>query len=173
MSILGDNFFYGQSLSKCFQNVKLKNGAKIVLHKVVNPEKFGIATVKNKKILSLKEKPKVSKSNLAVTGLYFFDNKVIKYVNKLKPSNRNELEIVDLLNEYKKNNKLTAEFIGGKAVDTGSIEDFIKLATLCQRNQQGFKIVCIEEIALNNNWINKKKIKTQLNSMEIVNIQHI
>ena len=165
--ILGDNFFYGQSLSKMLlECVKLKSGAKIVLHKVVKPEKFGIATVKNKKILSLKEKPKVSKSNLAVTGLYFFDNRVIKYVNKLKPSNRNELEIVDLLNEYKKNNKLTAEFIGrgGAWLDTGSIEDFYKTSNFVSaiENQQGFKIACIEEIALNNNWINKKKIKDSI-----------
>tara|TARA_Y100000591_G_scaffold90589_1_gene76549 strand:+ start:320 stop:1186 length:867 start_codon:yes stop_codon:yes gene_type:complete len=165
--ILGDNFFYGQSLSRMLlECVKLKRGAKIVLHKVVNPEKFGIATVKNKKILSLKEKPKASKSNLAVTGLYFFDNKVIKYVKKLKPSNRNELEIVDLLNKYKRNNMLTAEFIGrgGAWLDTGSIEDFYKTSNFVSaiENQQGFKIACIEEIALNNKWINKKKIKDSI-----------
>ena len=107
--ILGDNFFYGQSLSKMLQEcVKIKNGAKVVLHRVSNPEKFGIATVKKGKILNLKEKPKKTKSNLAVTGLYFFDNKVIKYAKELKPSKRNELEIVDLLNKYKKRNKLSA-----------------------------------------------------------------
>ena len=111
--ILGDNFFYGQSLSKMLQEcVKIKNGAKVVLHRVSNPEKFGIATVKNGRIINLKEKPKKTKSNLAVTGLYFFDNKVIKYAKELKPSKRNELEIVDLLNKYKKRNKLSAEYIG-------------------------------------------------------------
>ena len=99
-------------------------------------------------------------------GLYFFDNKVIKYVKKLKPSNRNELEIVDLLNKYKRNNMLTAEFIGrgGAWLDTGSIEDFYKTSNFVSaiENQQGFKIACIEEIALNNKWINKKKIKDSI-----------
>ena len=111
--------------------VKIKNGAKVVLHRVSNPEKFGIATVKNGKILNLKRKTKKTKSNLAVTGLYFFDNEVIKYAKELKPSKRNELEIVDLLNKYKKRNKLSAEYIGrgGAWLDTGSIEDFYKVTS--------------------------------------------
>ena len=165
--ILGDNFFYGQSLSKMLHEcVKIKNGAKIVLHKVSNPEKFGIATVKNGKILNLKEKPKKTKSNLAVTGLYFFDNKVIKYAKELKPSKRNELEIVDLLNKYKKRNKLSAEYIGrgGAWLDTGSIENFYKTSNFVSsiENLQGFKIACLEEIALNNKWINKKIVKQSI-----------
>ena len=161
--ILGDNFFYGQSLSKMlFDCVKIKKGAKVVLHKVSNPEKFGVATVKGKKILSIKEKPKNSKSDLAVTGLYFFDNKVVKFANKLKPSKRNELEIVDLLNSYRKINQLSSEFLGrgGAWLDTGSIEDFYKTSNFVSaiENLQGFKIACLEEISLNNNWINKNKI---------------
>ena len=161
--ILGDNFFYGQSLSKTLFNcVKIKKGAKVVLHKVSNPEKFGVATVKGKKIISLKEKPKKTKSNLAVTGLYFFDNKVTKYAKKLKPSKRNELEIVDLLNKYRKTSQLSAEFIGrgGAWLDTGSIEDFYKTSNFVSaiENLQGFKIACLEEISLNNNWRNKNKI---------------
>jgi len=165
--ILGDNFFYGQSLSKTLFNcVKIKRGAKIVLHKVANPEKFGVATVKGKKIVSLKEKPKKSKSNLAVTGLYFFDNKVIKYAEKLKPSKRNELEIVDLLNKYRKTSQLSAEFIGrgGAWLDTGSIEDFYKTSNFVSaiENLQGFKIACLEEISLSNNWINKSKINESI-----------
>lgn len=161
--ILGDNFFYGQSLSKMlFDCVKIKKGAKVVLHKVANPEKFGVATVKGKKILSIKEKPKNSKSDLAVTGLYFFDNKVIKFAEKLKPSKRNELEIVDLLNNYRKVNQLSSEFLGrgGAWLDTGSIEDFYKTSNFVSaiENLQGFKIACLEEIALNNNWINKNKV---------------
>ena len=160
--ILGDNFFYGQSLSKMlFDCVKIKKGAKVVLHKVSNPEKFGVATVKGKKILSIKEKPKNSKSDLAVTGLYFFDNKVVKFANKLKPSKRNELEIVDLLNSYRKINQLSSEFLGrgGAWLDTGSIEDFYKTSNFVSaiENLQGFKIACLEEISLNNNWINKNK----------------
>ena len=165
--ILGDNFFYGQSLSKMLHEcVKIKNGAKVVLHRVSNPEKFGIATVKNGKILNLKEKPKKTKSNLAVTGLYFFDNEVIKYAKELKPSKRNELEIVDLLNKYKKRNKLSAEYIGrgGAWLDTGSIEDFYKTSNFVSsiENLQGFKIACLEEISLNNKWINKKIVKQSI-----------
>ena len=161
--ILGDNFFYSQSLSKMlFDCVKIKKGAKVVLHKVSNPEKFGVATVKGKKILSIKEKPKNSKSDLAVTGLYFFDNKVVKFANKLKPSKRNELEIVDLLNSYRKINQLSSEFLGrgGAWLDTGSIEDFYKTSNFVSaiENQQGFKIACLEEILLNNGWIKKKEI---------------
>ena len=161
--ILGDNFFYGQSLSKMlFDCVKIKKGAKVILHKVSNPEKFGVATVKGKKILSIKEKPKNSKSDLAVTGLYFFDNKVIKFAEKLKPSKRNELEIVDLLNSYRKINQLSSEFLGrgGAWLDTGSIEDFYKTSNFVSaiENLQGFKIACLEEISLNNNWINKNKV---------------
>ena len=161
--ILGDNFFYGQSLSKMLNNcVKIKNGAKVVLHKVINPENFGVAVVKGKKIISIKEKPKKFISNHAITGLYFLDNKVVEYAKQLKPSKRNELEIVDLLNKYKKQNKLSAEFIGrgGAWLDTGSIEDFYKTTNFVSaiENQQGFKIACLEEIALNNKWIKKRDI---------------
>ena len=161
--ILGDNFFYGQSLSKML-NVctKIKNGAKVVLHKVINPEKFGVAKVKNNKISIIKEKPKKFVSNLAITGLYFFDNKVVKYARELKPSKRNEIEIVDISNKYSKRNKLSAESIGrgGAWLDTGSIEDFYKTSNFVSaiENQQGFKIACLEEISLNNNWIKKKQV---------------
>ena len=89
---------------------KIKSGAKIILHSVQNPELFGVAKVnqKNKKILKIIEKPKNFISNLAITGLYFFDNNVIKYAKKLKPSKRGELEIIDLLKKYKDKNKLYA-----------------------------------------------------------------
>ena len=161
--ILGDNFFYGQSLSKMLNNcTKIKNGAKVVLHRVINPENFGVAVVKGKKIISIKEKPKKFISNLAITGLYFLDNAVVKFAKQLKPSKRNELEIVDLLNKYKKQNKLSAEFLGrgGAWLDTGSIEDFYKTTNFVSaiENQQGFKIACLEEIALNNKWIKKKDV---------------
>ena len=165
--ILGDNFFYGQSLSKMLNEcVRIKVGAKIILHKVINPENFGVAKTKGKKILSIKEKPKKFFSDLAITGLYFFDNKVVDYAKKLKPSKRNELEIVDLLNKYRKKNKLTAEFIGrgGAWLDTGSIEDFYKTSNFVSaiENQQGLKIACLEEIALLNKWISKKNIHNSI-----------
>ena len=165
--ILGDNFFYAQSLSKMLNEcVRIKVGAKIILHKVINPENFGVAKTKGKKILSIKEKPKKFFSDLAITGLYFFDNKVVDYAKKLKPSKRNELEIVDLLNKYRKKNKLTAEFIGrgGAWLDTGSIEDFYKTSNFVSaiESQQGLKIACLEEIALLNKWIPKKNIHNSI-----------
>ena len=162
--ILGDNFFYGQNLtSKLLDCAKIKDGAKILLHSVRTPELFGVAKVdKNNKIIQLKEKPKKFISNNAITGLYFFDNKVVQYSKKLRPSKRGEVEIIDLLLRYKKNNKLSADFIGrgGAWLDTGSIDDYYKTIAFVQaiENRQGFKIACIEEIALNNKWIGKKEI---------------
>ena len=163
--ILGDNFFYGQNLSGLLSNcVKLKQGAKIVLHNVKNPEKFGVAKInpKNKKILKISEKPKKFVSNYAITGLYFFDKKVSEYAKKLKPSKRGELEIIDLIEQYKKKRELSAELIGrgGAWLDTGSISDYYKTSAFVQaiENRQGFKIACLEEIALLNKWINKKDI---------------
>ncbi len=162
--ILGDNFFYGQNLtSKLLNNTKLKKGARVVLHKVQKPELFGVAKInKNNKIISIKEKPKRYLSDLAITGLYFFDNNVVKFAKKLKPSKRGEVEIVDLLNFYKSKNQLTADLIGrgGAWLDTGSIEDFYKTSAFVSaiENRQGFKIACLEEISLNKKWISKKHV---------------
>ena len=167
--VLGDNFFYGQSLTKKLKDcVKLNTGCKILVHPVVRPELYGIANIKNgKKIVSIKEKPKNSKSNLAITGLYFFDNKVIEYSKSLSPSRRNELEIVDLLNKYRKKSSLRAEFLGrgGAWLDTGSMEDYYNTSIFVSslENRQGLKIACLEEIALNYNWINRNKIKESIN----------
>ncbi len=167
--ILGDNFFYGQNLSKLLKDcAQLKKGAKIVLHNVQNPELFGVAKInpKNKKILKIVEKPKKYISNQAITGLYFFDKNVVNYAKKLKPSKRGELEIVDLINQYKKKNKISAEFIGrgGAWLDTGSISDYYKTSAFVQaiENRQGFKIACLEEIALNKKWISSKQIKNSM-----------
>ena len=167
--ILGDNFFYGQNLSKLLHNcAKLKKGAKIILHSVQNPELFGVAKINNKnnKILKITEKPKKFISNHAITGLYFFDKNVVNYAKELKPSKRGELEIIDLINKYKIKNKLSAEFIGrgGAWLDTGSISDYYKTSAFVQavENRQGLKIACIEEIALLNGWIKKKEIYSQI-----------
>ena len=163
--ILGDNFFYGQNLTKnLIHNSKLNKGAKILLHKVLNPELFGVAKLNSKKkIITIKEKPKKFVSNYAITGLYFFDNNVVKYSKKLKPSKRGEVEIVDLLNLYKSKNQLSANLVGrgGAWLDTGSMDDFYKTSAFVSavENRQGLKIACLEEIALNNKWINKKNIK--------------
>ena len=166
--ILGDNFFYAQSLTEKLRDcVKLNSGCKILVHPVIKPELYGVANIKNNnKILSIKEKPKKSKSNLAITGLYFFDNKVIEFSKSLKPSKRKELEMVDLLNKYKSKNNLRVEFLGrgGAWLDTGSMEDYYNTSAFVSslENRQGLKIACLEEIAFNNNWINKQKIKENI-----------
>ncbi len=165
--ILGDNFFYGQYLSEKLNNsIKLNKGAKVFLHRVKKPEKYGVARVKKNKITLIKEKPKKFFSDFAITGLYFFDNNVVKLSKKLKPSKRGELEITDLLNLYKKNNKLSADFIGrgGAWLDTGSISDYYKTSDFVSaiENRQGFKIACIEEIALLNKWITRKHINNSI-----------
>ena len=167
--ILGDNFFYGQNLSKLLLSCSsIKSGAKIILHNVQNPELFGVAKInKNKKILKIIEKPKKFISNNAITGLYFFDKNVVKYAKKLKPSKRGELEIIDLLKQYKNKNNLFAESIGrgGAWLDTGSISDYYKTSAFVQavENRQGLKIACLEEISYLNGWIGKKEIISQIN----------
>jgi len=166
--ILGDNFFYGQNLTKTLINSsKLKKGAKILLYKVLKPELFGVAEINNKKkIVSIKEKPKRFVSDLAITGLYFFDNKVINFAKKLKPSARGELEITDLLNFYRKQNTLTADIIGrgGAWLDTGSMEDYYKTISFVSavENRQVLKIACLEEIAFNKGWIKINNIKNAI-----------
>ena len=166
--ILGDNFFYGQNftqkLRKC---IKLKRGASVFVHPVKNPNLYGVAKVNSKNtILKIIEKPKKFISNLAVTGLYFFDNNVIRYSKNLKPSRRKEIEITDLLNIYRKKRQLNSEMLGrgGVWLDTGSIEDFYSASNFIStiENRQGFKIACIEEISLNNKWIKEKEIKYQI-----------
>ena len=166
--ILGDNFFYGQYLTEKLKKcVKLKSGSKVFLHKVAQPEKYGVAKVKKNKIIKLEEKPKKFLSDLAVTGLYFFDNKVINYSKNIKPSKRGELEITDILKKYSRENKLEFEYIGrgGAWLDTGSISDYYNTSSFVSavENRQGFKIACLEEIALLNKWINKSKIKKAIN----------
>ena len=166
--ILGDNFFYGQNLTNILRkNANFKKGAKIFLHPVKKPQQYGVATLNNKnKVIKLEEKPKKTKSNFAVTGLYFFDNKVVEFTKKLKPSKRGELEIIDLLNIYKKRKILNAEFIGrgGAWLDTGSVKDFYNASNFIStiESRQGLKIACLEEIALKNNWIAKKDIKNSI-----------
>ena len=162
--ILGDNFFYGQSLSEKLKKAsKLKKGAIIFTYPVKNPSRFGVVTIKGKKIVSLIEKPKNSNSNLAITGLYFFDNSVVKKTLGLKNSKRYELEIIDLLKMYKKNNLLKTEALGRGAawLDAGTIEDFNQTSLFVSaiEKRQGLKIACLEEIAFLNKWINKNKLR--------------
>ena len=166
--VLGDNFFYGQNLTKKLKEcTKLRSGAKIFIHPVSDPSHYGVVKINQKnKILKIIEKPKKHLSNLAITGLYFFDNNVIKYASNLKPSKRNEIEIVDLLKKYNNKNKLSAEWIGrgGAWLDTGSVKDFYEASgfVAALENRQGLKIACLEEISLSNRWIGKKQIKSAI-----------
>ena len=166
--ILGDNFFYGQNLTTQLLNYKkLKKGAKIILHKVKKPDQYGVAKINNiYKVTYIKEKPKKFISDLAITGLYFFDNLVCKYSKLLKPSKRGELEIVDLINKYKKKGNLKASLLGrgGAWLDTGSIDDFYKTSAFVSaiEKRQGLKVACIEEIALSNGWINVRELNNQI-----------
>ena len=166
--ILGDNFFYGQNLTKKLKEcTKLRSGAKIFIHPVSDPSHYGVVKINQKnKILKIIEKPKKYLSNLVITGLYFFDNNVVKYASKLKPSKRNEIEIVDLLKKYNNKNKLSAEWIGrgGVWLDTGSVKDFYEASGFVStlENRQGLKIACLEEISLSNRWIGKKQIKSAI-----------
>lgn len=165
--ILGDNFFYGQGFTKKLKNkTKIKSGATVFTYQVNNPQDYGIVEMKNNKILNIIEKPKKTKSNLAITGLYFFDKNVVNFSKKLKPSKRKELEIVDLLKKYLTINKLKIEFMGrGSAwLDTGSVESLFETSQFISsiEKRQGLKIACLEEIALKNKWITNSTIKKQI-----------
>ena len=161
--ILGDNFFYGQSLTnKLEKSLSHNTGARIFLKEVKKPENYGVAKITKNKIEKIIEKPKKFVSNYAITGLYFFDKNVVKYSKKLKPSKRGELEITDLLNMYRKKKKLSADFIGrgGAWLDTGTMDDYYKTISFVSaiENRQGLKIACLEEISLNKKWIKKNNI---------------
>jgi glucose-1-phosphate thymidylyltransferase len=166
--ILGDNFFYGQGFTKRLKEKTKKNsGATIFTYQVNNPQDYGIVSIKKNKIINIKEKPKKSKSKLAITGLYFFDNNVVNFSKKLRPSKRGELEIVDILKRYLKRKKLKVEFMGrGSAwLDTGNIETLFETSQFISsiEKRQGLKIACLEEIALNNKWISKSVVQKQIN----------
>ena len=162
--ILGDNFFYGQGFTNRIKDcINNNDGATIFTYIVNNPSDYGIAELnKNNEIIKITEKPKKSNSKFAITGLYLFDNQVVKLSKKLKPSKRNELEIVDLIRKYLQQKRLKAVFIGrGSAwLDTGTIENLNETSQFIAsiERRQGLKIGCLEEIAYNNQWIAKNKL---------------
>ena len=165
--ILGDNFFYGQNLTeKLFRAKKREFGATIFIKEVKNPENFGVALIRNNKITNMLEKPKKFISNQAITGLYFFDNKVIKFAKKISPSKRNELEITDVLKFYQKINELHYEKVGRGAVwsDAGNIVDLNNLSNFVSSIEkvQNIKIASIDEIALSQEWIDKNQLKKNI-----------
>ena len=162
--ILGDNFFYGQGFTNRLKIALQKNiGATIFTYIVNNPSDYGILEIDKKNtIKKIIEKPSKPKSNLAITGLHFFNYKVVDFSKTLKLSKRNELEIVDLLNIYLKNKSLQSEFMGrGSAwLDTGNATTLFNASQYIAaiEERQGLKIACIEEISYQNKWISKKQI---------------
>ena len=172
--ILGDNFFYGQSLGENIKKIskKFMTGCNIFLKKVKNPSQFGVALIKQNKIIKIVEKPKKHVSNEAITGLYFFDKNVSRLAEKLKKSKRGETEITDLIKKYK-NNKIqfTRLGIGSIWSDTGTVEDIHEVSKYIASIDriQNFKIACLEEIALIKKWISKKELLINLKKRNINN----
>jgi len=159
--ILGDNIFYGQNFSKKLLDAKNSNlGATIFGYHVMDPERFGVVELdNNNNIVSIIEKPNEPKSNYAITGLYFYNNKVIDYAKSLKPSKRGEFEITDLNKIYLSNNNLKVKLLGrGFAwLDAGTHDSLLEASSFVQtiEKRQGLKIACLEEIAFDNKWIDK------------------
>lgn len=168
--VLGDNIFYGQHFSDKLKNAVLrKNGATIFGYYVSDPERFGIVEFdNNQRVLSIEEKPDKPKSNYAITGLYFYDNEVVKIAKSIKPSPRGELEITDVNKEYLKRCNLNAEILGrGFAwLDTGTYESLQEAGQFVQtvEKRQGLKIGCLEEIGYRNGWINEDIILKQIDN---------
>ena len=163
--ILGDNIFYGHDLSRLVKIATQKeNGATVFAYYVKDPERYGIVEFdKNRKAISLEEKPEKPKSNFAVTGLYFYDKNVVEYAKSIKPSARGELEITDLNKMYLEKGNLNVETLGrGYAwLDTGTHESLLQAASFVEtvQDRQGLKIACPEEIAYNLGYINKDQLK--------------
>ncbi len=157
--ILGDNIFYGQNFTKILRNSKKNNpGATIFAYHVSDPKRFGVVEINDdNKVISIEEKPKKPKSNYAITGLYFYDNNVIKHAKSISPSDRGELEISDVNNLYLLNKNIKVELLGrGFAwLDAGTDESLLEASSFVQtvEKRQGQKIACLEEIALYNKWI--------------------
>jgi len=163
--ILGDNIFYGHKMESNLQSAnKLQSGATIFVYHVKDPERYGVVEFNNdNQIISIDEKPSHPRSNYAITGLYFFDQKVIQLAKDLKPSKRQELEITDLIKKYLEVNKLSVEIMhrGYAWLDTGTHESLLDagqfIATI--ENRQGLKVACPEEIAYHKNWITKTDLE--------------
>ena len=165
---LGDNFFYGSMISPLLKkSFNMNEGANIYLYPSKNTSSYGVVELnKNGTIKKIIEKPVFTKSNLVITGLYAFDSNVVSYINNLKPSLRNELEIVDLINIYKRKKKLNLIKLGrGTAwMDVGNYEDLYSASSFIKNieDRQNYKIGCLEEISFNNKWITKKNILNRI-----------
>ena len=165
--ILGDNIFYGPQLSPKLLSAKnQKSGATVFGYHVNDPSRFGVVEFdKSNKAISIEEKPKVPKSNYAVTGLYFYDNSVVDIAKSIKPSERGELEITDVNKAYLDKGKLRVEMLGrGYAwLDTGTHASLLEASQFVHtvESRQGFKIACLEEIAHNQGWIDLKEMNLE------------
>ena len=162
--ILGDNFFYSNNFKDLFfNNSSFVNGSKIFISRVKKPSLYGVATLNRNKVIKLEEKPKLSKSKFAVTGLYLFDKKVLKLSKSLKPSSRGELEIIDLLNIYLSKNELSASVLGGncKWFDAGSADNLLLASNFVKKMEIQKKtwVACLEKISLEKNWTKISNIK--------------
>lgn len=166
--VLGDNIFYGGGFSgklkRVVQNIKNNGGAAVFGYPVKDPQRFGVVEFDNDgKVLSIDEKPQNPKSNYAVTGLYFYDNRVVEYVKNLKPSARGELEITDLNNIYLHNGNLSVELLGrGFAwLDTGTHHSLLQAGQFVQtvEENQGIKIACLEEVAFRMGYVTKEDLR--------------
>jgi glucose-1-phosphate thymidylyltransferase len=161
--VLGDNIFYGQNFKNILNDQSNLLGASIFTYKTINSKDYAVATIKNSKVLKIVEKPKNNKNKNAVTGLYFFDQNLIKYCQIIKPSKRNELEISDVLNLYIKNQKLKNYLLGRGFTwfDAGTPKRLLRASSFIQYNESftGLKIACLEEIILNNKWITRSKLR--------------
>ena len=165
--ILGDNIFYGHHFTSKLKNtvkqIKKESGAVLFAYPVKDPQRFGVVEFdENNKAISIEEKPKKPKSKYAVTGLYFYDNKVVSYAENQKPSKRGELEITDLNNEYLKNNEVTIELLprGFAWLDTGTPESLLQASEYIKavQDNQGIKIACLEEVAYRMGYITKEQL---------------
>ncbi|NBN70029.1 glucose-1-phosphate thymidylyltransferase RfbA [Proteus sp. G2618] len=169
--VLGDNIFYGQSFSRTLRNIANNlNGATIFGYHVKDPERFGVVEFDNNyQVLSLEEKPQEPKSNWAVTGLYFYDNKVIDYAKRVEVSHRGELEITSINQMYLENKSLKVELLGrGFAwLDTGTHESMHEASSFVQtiENVQGLKVACLEEIAWSQKWLSDDELYNRSNLM--------
>ena len=163
--ILGDNIFYGHDLENLLHSANTReSGATVFAYHVNDPERYGVAEFNtHNQAISLEEKPKHPKSNYAVTGLYFYDQKVVELAKNLKPSSRGELEITDLNKLYLDNNELFVEMMdrGYAWLDTGTHDSLIEAGQFIStiENRQGLKVACPEEVAYRKSWISKKDVE--------------
>lgn len=170
--VLGDNIFYGQGLSETLKRAaRREKGATVFAYQVKDPERYGVVEFDAKgRAVSLEEKPAKPKSNFAVTGLYFYDNRVLEAAAALKPSQRGELEITDLNRDYLDRGELNVEILGrGTAwLDTGTHESMLQASSFIQtiQERQGLHVACLEEIAYRSGWITADAVRRQAEPMK-------